>query len=334
MTSTELVKHYNRILGQCSRIQIVCPGGVVTGGTESLHNLCHQLKLLGRNVELVYLGSNTDRIPKPFEHFNCSIGQLIDAEGTLVVIPEIYPMLALSLKRSKSAIWWLSRDNFCEVKYHSPRDRLRYWLAVLKGKRPLGGVGALRDLIHFSKAAYDGDFLDCYGIPHTQVVSPISRDFLSPTQKLGNRERKNVVLYNPKKGANTTASILSELGGVEFIPLQNCSNSELVQLYSQAKIYMDFGHHPGIERMPREAAAMGCCVLTGLLGSAGNSTDVPIKDCYKFDQYADTFMLRLGNTIQEIFKDFDSHRDNFHEIRSKVAAEPETQMQQLKQLFT
>ena len=40
-------------------------------------------------------------------------------------------------------------------------------------------------------------------------------------------------------------------------------------------------------RIPREAAMCGCCVITNRNGSAANNVDVQIADKYKFDNEAD-----------------------------------------------
>jgi len=44
------------------------------------------------------------------------------------------------------------------------------------------------------------------------------------------------------------------------------------------KLYVDFGKHPGKDRMPREAAVHGCCIITGRRGAAGNPFDIPIPN--------------------------------------------------------
>ena len=56
---------------------------------------------------------------------------------------------------------------------------------------------------------------------------------------------------------------------------------EVEDCLSQAKVYIDFGGHPGKDRIPREAALCGCCVVTGRRGAAGNDVEVPINQSYK-----------------------------------------------------
>ncbi len=56
------------------------------------------------------------------------------------------------------------------------------------------------------------------------------------------------------------------------------------------KKMLDFGNHPGKDRLPREAAIPGCCIITGKCGSSGNNIDIiidAIKTC--LDNYPDEF---------------------------------------------
>ena len=75
--------------------------------------------------------------------------------------------------------------------------------------------------------------------------------------------------------------------------------TELYQQLKKSKIYIDFGYHPGKDKIPREAVINDCIIITNTKGSAGNYGDVPteykikekdslkeassiIKECIKF----------------------------------------------------
>jgi len=58
---------------------------------------------------------------------------------------------------------------------------------------------------------------------------------------------------------------------------------EVIKLLQKAKVYIDFDYHPRKDRLPREAAILGCCVITRKRGSAKFFEDVPIPDEYKFE---------------------------------------------------
>lgn len=81
-----------------------------------------------------------------------------------------------------------------------------------------------------------------------------------------------------------------------------------------AKLYVDFGRHPGKDRIPREAASCGCMVVTNREGSAAYDGDVPIPNEYKLAEPFDYDMINelLKKFISEYetrFSDFDNYRE-------------------------
>jgi hypothetical protein len=48
-------------------------------------------------------------------------------------------------------------------------------------------------------------------------------------------------------------------------------------------VYVDFGKHPGRDRLPREAALAGCLVMSTYIGSATYWEDMPLSNWYKFE---------------------------------------------------
>ena len=71
------------------------------------------------------------------------------------------------------------------------------------------------------------------------------------------------------------------VGDVEWVPLQGYTLEQMRSILSRAKVYVDFGNHPGKDRIPREAAVSGCIVVTNRIGSAANSLDIPIAEEFK-----------------------------------------------------
>ena len=79
----------------------------------------------------------------------------------------------------------------------------------------------------------------------------------------------------------------------EFKALAKMSSNQIKNYYSTSKIFMDLGIHPGRERMPREAAVMGCILIVAKRGSTLNNFDVPIDDLYKIDLIKKIHMKKL-----------------------------------------
>ena len=57
-----------------------------------------------------------------------------------------------------------------------------------------------------------------------------------------------------------------------------------------SKIYIDFGEHPGMDRLPREAAINGLIVITNKAGAAFYKEDVGIKEKYKVLVFDEDFV--------------------------------------------
>lgn len=318
-----------------NKILILCPGNVVTGGPEALHHLAHLLCEMGLDARMVYTptGSKFD-IPDAYKHFNVKVGEYEDAYGDLIIFPEIYPMQALKVKHAKAAIWWLSLDNFLERRHQSKiRDSIRYWKGVIRGRRPLKGVSALKDIIHFSQSHYSSQYLIENNLTPVEFFEPINERFLIGNLDAADNGRVDEILFNPSKGRIITTKLIARFPNWKFTPLKGFSREQLSQKFSSAKAYIDFGHHPGRDRLPREAAMHGCCVVTGLLGSARNSVDIPIPSEFKLDSDAIDFEIKFELLIQSIFSNFKAQHERFDSYRSRIIGEAEIFKSQVANFF-
>lgn len=97
---------------------------------------------------------------------------------------------------------------------------------------------------------------------------------------------------------------------------------EVHALLCRAKCYIDFGNHPGQDRIPREAAAAGCCVITDRRGSAANDMDVPIPTTYKFDDVPQAIPAILS-CIRDCLADYEGHTRDFDSYRAMIAGQKE-----------
>ena len=89
-----------------------------------------------------------------------------------------------------------------------------------------------------------------------------------------------------------------------FFPLAGFNREQLATKFLESKLYIDFGHHPGKDRLPREAGIHGCCVITGLYGSASNAFDVNIPPAYKIDSRLPDFFTLFEIQVNLIFNHF------------------------------
>lgn len=322
-------------MSKFGHVQVLCPGNVVTGGPEALHHLVHLLRELGVNARIVYTPlDKTFEVPQAYKDFNVEVGRYEDVLGDLIIFPEIQPMNALAVKHAKAAIWWLSLDNFLERRHASKiRDKIRYWKGVLRGRRPYRGVEALRSIIHFSQSYYSSEYLMSKGIPFFDFYEPINFRFLSRDLDTGVNGRVDEILFNPSKGKKLTDHLIARYPNINFTPLKGLNKEQLALKFQSAKLYIDFGHHPGRDRMPREAAMHGCCVVTGRLGAALNSVDIPIGDEYKLNSSTSEFEMNFGALVEDIFLNFKRHHTNFDAYRNRIMMEPEIFRSQVAEFF-
>jgi hypothetical protein len=312
-----------------AKVLVICPGNAMTAGPEALHQLVADLNRLGQPAEMVYHPfSRRFEPPAPYRKYGVPVGTYAEQAGTLIVFPEIFTTLALRAKNAEAAVWWMSVNNFTGVRYGRPwRDRLRYWKYVLKGKRPWRGLKALAHLRNFAQSDYAREFLAAHGIAAPMLSDPIpvytERAYLEALPaRLQSAQRADTILYNPSKGAPITARLMAAYPQWRFRPLRGLDREQLAQAFLEAKLYMDFGHHPGKDRLPREAALHGCCVVTARQGSAANPVDVPIPDRYKLDVKDPGFVQRFGEVAGAVLARFEDCTCEFDAYRQVIAREP------------
>ena len=73
------------------------------------------------------------------------------------------------------------------------------------------------------------------------------------------------------------------------------TSKEVQELLSKCKVYIDFGHFPGKDRVPREAAMCNCCIITGKYGASNFTEEKLFGDCFETeDQKAG-----MGNFLEK-----------------------------------
>lgn len=197
----------------------------------------------------------------------------------------------------------------------------------------MGGAKNLKNLLHFSQTEHSTQYLKSCGINPIPLIDSINEDFLTDKYLDQINHKKNTILYNPTKGLKITQQLIARYPQWKFLPLKGLNRDQLSQNLYSAKLYIDFGHHPGRDRMPREAAMHGCCLITGKLGSAGNSIDLPIPSQYKFDSNGPGFIEMFGELTENIMNDFPMHYSNFDKYRKWLQNEPKIFKQQIADFF-
>jgi hypothetical protein len=131
--------------------------------------------------------------------------------------------------------------------------------------------------------------------------------------------RENRVLY-PARGQWFTGHLRKWAPDLDWQEISGFTPAQVQELFRTSKLYVDFGKHPGKDRMPREAAIQGCCIITGRRGAAGNPFDVPIPRAYKFTD-SRLKIPQVVRAIRDILTGYDDRISEFSLYRRTIEAE-------------
>jgi len=350
-----------------SIIYIVSPPNAATGGPEALHQVAFFLRKHYKDrVFMHYLPSNTDKPIHPhYTKFNIPYSRKIeDNKKNIIIVPEVINCLTIleNFKHIRKAIWWLSTDNF----------PLSIWMGYDKNpffKRVLRRIGLIllskqifdfkeifyrnnEDVtisfgrqfkeypwlskvdVHLANADYTFQTLkntvDLDSPPVQMLNEFIGEQFVNDDVKL--EEKKNLVAYNPLKGIAFHKKLIKACPEVKFVPITGMLPEQVQALLKSAKVYIDFGTHPGRERIPREAASQFCCVIVGMRGSAGYEKDVAVPNEYKFR--ASDSLENIKAVIQNCFDNYKEVIDDFSEYREIIKNDKMLFEKRLSKLFS
>ncbi len=320
------------------KIIIVSPPNLITGGPEALHHLVHEMRMLGLPAHITYYPySQKWTVPSEYCAYDVNPNIYEDVVGNLIIFPETFTEQLGWVRYADTAIWWLSLDNFL-VKNQRPhdtflREKIRYLRLALKGARPIFGVSGLKKSLHFSQSRYAQNYLFRQGISSQLLIEPINESFLTQVENKSLTNRRDIILYNPAKGYKYTQQLIEAFPEYQFLPLKGYSRSELLEIMRSSKIYVDFGHHPGRDRMPREAAMLGMIVITSTYGSAGIDEDVPLPHLFKIDTSQINFVEEAGNLIKHAIDNFQHMHNLMRPYRDYLITEPELFKQCIRRIF-
>ncbi len=317
-----------------------------TGGPEALHQLADVLNSMGAVARMVYIGEFSTLVPEG-DTLTCTVSEdaparvtyreynappLLSAKltsDTLLIFPEIWIDFAVDCINRTSAqisIWWLSVDN-------SPlfyRERNYDFENLLFRHR----------LLHFYQSHYALHMLLERGATNLAPLFDFtSRAFVR--KGLGDLthskdQRTYSIAYFPNKAGAKAVEFLESLAarnpGVSLVAIKNMSKAEVAETLWKTKIFIDFGHSPGKDRMPREAAALGLVVFVRKVGAARFSNDYPIGEDYFFSD-ADLDNYSLEQRVLGVLSFTEQSIEAQAVMRNRVALEYEEFALQVRQSF-
>lgn len=300
-----------------SIVYILCPPKYATGGTELLHQLCDALLKIKIQAKIFYWPQVDNPTNEQFKEYKIDVALKIEDDSkNIFIAPEIDNYKIFEYEEIQKGIWWLSIDNhFKNIKIRKTSFKVRFMDFFLRRTYFDLNTPETNSVIHFAQSNYAKTFLQNKGLKNIELLSDyINNRFLEG--KFDTDIKEDIILYNPKKGIDYTRKLIEfSKGKLNWIPIENLTRDGVFDLLKRAKVYVDFGNHPGKDRFPREAAASGCCVITNKKGSAGNIDDVSIPTKFKFngsESDIPTIIDTLENCIvnyQDIILEFKKYRE-------------------------
>lgn len=307
------------------RFFIASMANLATGGIELLHQFCRQLNDMGLEAYMLYLDAEKTKCPIHEDYYKYDVKyvtQYVDAKDSVLVIPETQVHLQKWCKLGIGMIWWLSVDNYI-ISYRKYMENNNVDLFELKKNK---------NIIHFVQSHYAKEFVEkALGIAETYyLMDYINDDIVEYAEKHKDTyERKNICVYNPKKGYENLQPIIAACReDIQWIPLTGLKPEEMAKIMCSARVYVDFGGHPGKDRIPREAALCGCCILTNREGSALYQYDVNIPVKYKIEDTRD-----IEGILEKIYDLVDNYEQRHEEFNTYVLGINQEKKRFMKDLY-
>lgn len=295
-------------------IYVCTPPRVATGGVELLQQLVYELNRQQEGIaKLLYLDDTPEvgwGAPLQYEKYqNPYTVNTFQGDHAVFIVPEIWVAKGEELfKEWPTVIWWESVDNYF---LNHPRE---LWYSFVQNK----------SMLHMAQSMYAKRFLiENGGISENRIIEVsdyVSEEFLAGKVSLKASRRDRIVLYNKRKGLEFTNKLIEASPELHWIPISGMSTEEIVRVMSVSRVYIDFGDHPGKDRMPREAAIRGCCIVTGRNGSASYPEDVPIMGQYKFERKEEN-IPRICSCIKQLVENYDTCISDFEQYRTMIRGE-------------
>lgn len=322
-------------------IIIFCPANIITGGVNSLHNLCASLNKNGFNAKMFYVDRNEKIVENPLiKSYNVEeYNGVLDTESQIIIVPETMTYRLSEFKNAIKVVYWLSlKYYFKNPVWKSPFDikLLRKLISCSSYygysksffetfKRTLNeyAKGKLNiwsnDFIHLSNSFHVAEYCKSKGAQNTFVIQNPVRDEIYKKEIIPGK-RKNIILVGYRTSKFLIFLLKIYLRKYNIIRLKNIPYNELVDLMTESKLFIELGVNPGRDRMPREAGLLGCAVIVGKRDSYTNRQDYNIENQYIVPARFMNF-LKIMKLSKEITSNYDFHITKFKNYKEQLINE-------------
>ena len=166
---------------------------------------------------------------------------------------------------------------------------------------------------------------------------PLEDDYFNFS--LSKDRKKDIVAWNTRKAYPITLKIIKALKKimVPVIALENAGKSNMINILGKSKIFIDIGLHPGRDRPPREAVALGNIAIVNNHGGCFYYDDCMIEPPFKVDCYTES---RCNIDPKKVAEDILHYMENyeyyykkyFAKFREYILEEPKLYQKEIEQL--
>ena len=345
---------------------IICPSNNDTGGPKDLHQLGLELKNLGKKVFIHYYPINQDiKIHKNYKVFNLPfVDKIEDSEKNILIVPETNQAILISkqYKKIQKILWWLSLDFFFITSFNQNNSKFikliiklpfeivcifnnftknyfgnlsfAKYLKTIYLNFPFKNFVKLQDFkMNLSQSMYQYKVLNSKNVKSDLLFDYIRDEYFHARKDVSLKSKQNIVCYNPSKSSSFMKRIIDSNPKIKFVRLEKYSMNEVIEILSRSKIYIDFGFHPGVDHLPREAAILKNCIITNKEGSAFYPDAVSINEKFKFEE-KNRNLEKISEIINQILSNFEIELKEFDNYFNQLKNEKVNFKKQVLNIFT
>jgi len=166
---------------------------------------------------------------------------------------------------------------------------------------------------------------------------PLEDDYLNFSVSIDRKE--DIVTWNTRKAYPITLKIIKALkkNKVHVVDLENVGKGNMINILGKSKIFIDIGIHPGRDRPPREAVALGNIVIVNNHGGCFYYDDCMIEKPFKVDCYTESRCnidpKKVAEDIQHYMENYEYYyKKYFTKFRDYIFEEPKRYQKEIEQL--
>ncbi len=338
-------------MNKFKKIVVCSPGDVlISGGVNSLHNLCRALGQSGYDASMYYINPQEEIVGSSYykAYGVKRLKEIEDTSDSLVIVPETLVPFLFEYKNVGKMIYWLSLPFYFKTPpWKAPFD-IKLFRSLVKCKSYYGySSGKIEDLkrriseyaksklniwdgsiLHLSNSYLVADYCKSKGVEGYVLHNPIRDEFYDTSTV--QQEREKIVLFGPKTQRSWMRKASRKLPEFQFIKLKRMPSDQVFELMSKAMAFIEIGKFPGRDRMPREAAMRGCVVITNTRGTAGNDKDFKLTEDYRI---VETKRKEIVRMIEDVATNYEKHYQKQAGFREELIEEKNNFRLKSEQIF-